>query len=525
VSLREQLLVLRRRWPSVVTVALLAVLLTGAASLLATPTYRATASLFFSLDSAASANELAQGATFTRDQMASYATLATTPAVLDPVISRLELDTDVSTLAGQVSATAGDGTVILNVSVTHTSPEQAARIANTVAETLTNVVEAVGPRDGQSRSALRGTVVSPAATPRYATSPNTRLNVAAGLIAGLLLGVALAVLRENLDTRLRSVPQLRSMTDAPVLGQLTFHPGSASELAVQDRPHGPAAELYRQLRTNTQFLQVGGRPLAMVVTSSVAGEGKSTVAVNLALALAEVSDRVLLVDADLRRPSVAERLGIEGSAGLSTILIGRARFEDVVQQWGSNGLSVLTSGAVPPNPTALLSSEVMTALAAEIAERYDVVVYDTAPVLPVTDALVLSRVADGVVLVAGMRTVRRPQLGEALEAFSRVDARLLGLVVNKVPVRDHAGAVEYTPYVAAPRSWWRRVPWWKPETGAAVSEPPVRRVDAPATVTSLGPGRTPVPSSGRLLSPADNGSPRSGGAPARPMGSGDGRDR
>jgi capsular exopolysaccharide synthesis family protein len=504
-------LVLRRRWRSVVTLTLLGVLLTGVSSMLATPTYQATAGIFFSLDSATSANELAQGATFTRDQMASFATLATTPAVLDRVIDQLDLDTDVSTLAGQVSATAADGTVILDVSVTQTSPQQAARIANAVARTLTNVVEAVGPRDDQSGSALRGTVVTPATTPHYASSPRTKLNVIAGLIAGLLLGVALAVLRENLDTRLRSSGQLRSLTDAPVLGQLTHDPDSATELAVHDRPHGPAAELYRQLRTNTQFLQTGAHPLSMIVTSSVAAEGKSTVAVNLALALAEVSDRVLLVDADLRRPTVADRLGIEGGAGLTTVLIGRATFEDVVQEWGPHRLSVLTSGAVPPNPTALLSSEAMSDLAAEIAERYDVVVYDTAPVLPVTDALVLSRVADGVVLVAGMRTVRRPEVEESLEALARVDSRLFGLVVNRVPAREHAGAFAYTPYVQTPRPWWRRLQrrlhrgygWsWTPARPAAapvtVSAPPVPvRVGATKNDDAPLRGAPPVPAGGR----------------------------
>jgi capsular exopolysaccharide synthesis family protein len=501
VSLREQLAVLRRRWRSLAALSVLGVAVTGGASLAATPTYTATAGIFFSTTSASSANELAQGATFTRDQMSSFATLATTPAVLDLVIDRLHLDTDLPTLAGQVSATAADGTVILNVAVSQTSPEQAARIANAVAETLTDVVENVGPRDAQSGTALRGTVVSPAATPARPSAPTTRLNIIAGLVAGLLLGVASAVVRENVDTRLRSVSQVRSLTDAPVLGQVTVDTASASAVAVQDHPHGPTAEMYRQLRTNTEFLRVGGGPLALVVTSSVAGEGKSTVAVNLALALAEVSQRVLLVDADLRRPSVADRLGLEGAAGLSTVLIGRAAFDGVVQEWGPNRLSVLTSGAVPPNPTALLSSEGMRALAAEVADRFDVVIYDSAPVLPVTDALVLSRLVDGVVLVAGMRTVRRPQLGEALEALDRVEARLLGLVVNKVPVRDHAGAFAYLPYVAAPSPWWRRTArrWGKAGTAR------LRAGGTPASDPApVSPSR-PVPPPPVHARPADRG--------------------
>lgn len=438
-GLREHLKVLRRRWISVVVLTVLAVDLTGTASVLATPVYTSTVSLFFSLESGGNANDLNQGATFTRDQMSSYATLATTPAVLGPVIDDLDLDVDVRSLADQVSATATDETVILDIAVSDTSPRRAAQIADAVADQLTDVVADLSPQNDQGDPSVRSTVVTPANTPRFASSPNTRLNVATGLVAGLLLGVLLALVREALDTRLRDVRQLRTLTDAPLLGQLPVEAASADGLVVNDQPQGAQAELYRQLRTNVQFLQVGGRPLSLVVTSSVPGEGKSTVALNLALAMAEVSDRVLLVDADLRLPTVAHRLGIEGAAGLSTVLVGRAGFDDVVQEWGPRRLHVLTSGLVPPNPTELLASPAMSALAAELAGRYDVVVYDTAPTLPVTDALVLSRCTDGVVLVASTARVRRPQLCEALESLARVDARLLGLVVNMLPAREAAG--------------------------------------------------------------------------------------
>jgi succinoglycan biosynthesis transport protein ExoP len=172
----------------------------------------------------------------------------------------------------------------------------------------------------------------------------------------------------------------------------------------------------------------------MVITSALPGEGKSTVALNLALSLAEVSDRVLLVDADMRRPTVAGRLGIEGAAGLSTVLVGQAAFDDVAQDWGR--LTVLTAGVVPPNPAELLSSPAMAELAAELAARFDVVIWDTAPLLPVTDAQLLARHADGVVLVAGTRTVRRAQLAAALDSLQRVETRLLGVVLNMLSVRS-----------------------------------------------------------------------------------------
>ena len=451
--MRENMDVLRRRWRSVAVVTVIGLLATSVLSLLATPVYTARASLFFSLDIGKTVNEIQQGATFTREQMSSYASLATTPAVLGPVISSIGLDdASANALAGQVSVSAPNGTVILDVEVSDTSPELAAALANAVAESLTDVVEGIGPLDDQSRPTVRGAVIEPAVTPGYASSPNTRLNVLAGFIGGLLLGVVLAFVREALDTRVRGPRELKLVTDAPVLGRPLQDDSPTDGPVVLRRPRGPEAEEYRQLASNVEFLRSADGPLTVVVSSASAGEGASTVAVNLALSLAEVSTRVLLVDANLRRPSVSGRLNIENAVGLSTVLIGRAGFTDVVQEWGPRGLSVLTSGPVPPNPTQLLSSATMTALTAELARRFDVVVYDTTAVLPVTDALLLARAADGLVLVANTRRLRRPRLQEALEALGRADVRLLGVVLHVLPNRRPA-ARQQSPTSANSSRW------------------------------------------------------------------------
>jgi capsular exopolysaccharide synthesis family protein len=170
----------------------------------------------------------------------------------------------------------------------------------------------------------------------------------------------------------------------------------------------------------------------LAVTSSVAGEGKSTVSTNLAIALAETGARVLLVDGDLRRPSVARMLGLEGAAGLTTVLLGRVSAADVVQEWGLHGLDVLPSGAVPPNPTELLGSPAMRRFLQQVRESYDHVVLDTPPLLPVADGAVLSRAADGVVLVANATKVRGHQLAESLTTLEQVGARTSGVVLNQV---------------------------------------------------------------------------------------------
>lgn len=424
--------VLRRHLLGVVVAVVLCAGSALTLSWLATPSYTATAGLFFSLQNASTAGDLVSGGTFTRDQMASFATLATTPAVLGPVVDDLDLPTDAAGLRDRVAVETPNGTVFLEITVTDGSPARAADIANAVADQLTAVVAEVAPADTDGRATVRVRTVTPAAVPEFASSPDTRLNVLAGVLAGLALGVLHALLREALDTRVRDVHRVQALTDAPVLGRLATAAGGDGGLVVADAPRSPQAELFRQLRTNLEFLRIEGEPLSVAVTSALPGEGKSTVAVNLALALAEVCDRVLLVDADLRRPALAGRLGLENSAGLSTVLVGRAALDDVVQPWGDGGLSVLTAGAVPPNPAQLLDSGRLGALLAEVESRYDVVVVDTAPVLPVTDALLVSRCTRGTLLVTDSRRLRRHQLVEALRQLGAARTRLLGVVVNRL---------------------------------------------------------------------------------------------
>ena len=170
----------------------------------------------------------------------------------------------------------------------------------------------------------------------------------------------------------------------------------------------------------------------LLVTSSVANEGKSTIAANLAATLAETGARVVLVDTDLRRPTVAPLLGIEGAAGLTTVLLGRASVADVVQDWGTSGLHVLTSGELPPNPSELVGSPAMRRLMQSLRDDYDYVVLDAPPLLPVADAAILSHAVDGALVVGNVRRVRRAELRDGLQSLESVRGRTLGLVLNQV---------------------------------------------------------------------------------------------
>lgn len=439
--------VLRRRWVSVVLVTLVA-LLGGLAYVLTAPvTYQASASAFFSLTTGNSADDLVQGSTYTQNEVASFAELATSPAVLQPVIDGMGLKTTPSALAQEVQTSVPVGTVIVEVTVTDRSPTRSAQLANEIIRSLSTVVVAIAPKDDAGSSTVSATTVSPAQVPRGPSSPNVPLDLAVALVAGLVVGFGVAWLRETLDTRLRDAGALPQVTDLPVIGSVgSWGQRQTGRLVVTAAPHSPQAESFRVLRTNLQFLQTAeeasGGTQVLALTSSLAGEGKSTIACNLAATLAETGASVVLVDADLRRPAVAGILGLEGGAGLTTVLAGQARVGDVIQDWGSNGLQVLTSGAVPPNPAELLGSPAMRRLVAELRGAYDHIVIDTAPVLPVADAVVLSRIVDGVVVVAQAGRVHKGQLAHALGALEQVSAKVLGVVLNRLRREEHSYAYQ-----------------------------------------------------------------------------------
>jgi receptor protein-tyrosine kinase len=228
------------------------------------------------------------------------------------------------------------------------------------------------------------------------------------------------------------------------------------------------AEAFRAIRTNLRFLDVDNPPRVIVVGSAVPGEGKSTLAVNLSAALAQSGSRVALVEADLRRPRVARYLGLVEGSGLSNVLSGTATVDDVLQTWRDPRLQVLAAGPMPPNPSEMLGSTQMRILLASLRETYDYVVVDSPPLLPVTDGAVLSALSDGCLITARHGTTRRAQLTEAMTVLDRVDAKLLGVVLNGVPSAALAYGYGYG-YAAdrsrmpAPAGGKRRAAWTRRE--------------------------------------------------------------
>ena len=434
-ELTDYIRILRKNWLIIVLATLLGVGAAAAYSLTRTPMYEAQSTVFVSTQAGGTIGEMQQGQTFSQSRVTTYTNLVTTPIVMNPVIAKLDLGVSANALAGAVTASSPLNTTLITISVENSDPLLAADIANALAASLTSAVESIETPNGSDASPVRLTRVKDAITPLAPSSPNVTLNLVLGGLVGLALGIGIAVLRSVLDTRIRTPQDLEPVTDAPLIGAIAFDPKAKDRpLIVHADPLSPRAESFRALRTNLQFLDMGGRA-SFVITSSVPSEGKSTTTINLAIALADAGKRVALLDTDLRKPKVAEYLGIEGGAGLTDVLIGRAEVGDVMHPWGDRTMYVLPAGKIPPNPSELLGSSQMAALLETLEREFDVVLCDAPPLLPVTDAAILARATSGALVVVSAGRTNRHQLSGAVDALQTIGARVAGVVLSMVPTR------------------------------------------------------------------------------------------
>ncbi len=460
-ELSDYIRVLRKNWLVIVVVTLVGLGAAAAYSLTRTPLYEAESRVFVSTQTSGSVQELQQGSAFTQQRVTTYVNLVTTPIVINPVLDELDLDMTAGQLAKQVSASAPLNTTLIGITVTDADPVLAADIANALGASLTTAVEDIETPAGQELSPVKLTRVQDALPTNVPVSPNVPLNLALGALVGLALGIGFAVLRTVLDTKVRSARDINNLTDRPILGAIPFDPKAQERpLILHADPYNPRSEAFRALRTNLQFIEMDGGH-SFVVTSSIPSEGKSTTTVNLAIALADAGKRVALIDTDLRKPKVAEYLGIEGGAGLTDVLIGRAKVGDVMLPWGKRPLFVLPAGKVPPNPSELLGSKQMAQLLEAISRDFDVVLLDAPPLLPVTDAAVLARVTSGALVVVAAGRTTSGQFEGALTALETVEAKVAGVILTMVPTRGadaygygygygYGGYGAYTSATAAP---------------------------------------------------------------------------
>lgn len=296
-------------------------------------------------------------------------------------------------------------------------------------------------------------VLSTAYVPDTPVSPNLPLNLAIGLVIGIFVGSALAFVRDYFDDSVKSKEVVDRVTGVSTLGLIPkVAPGH--ELVTVTSPTAPAAEAFRLLRTSVKFLGIERNVRVVQITSPSPGEGKTMVAANLAVAFAQAGDRVVLVGGDLRRPRLEEVVDVPLTPGLTAVLIGDVTLPQAIQTAdGVPNLSVLPAGYPPPNPSELLSGERARRLIDVLGQTYDVVIIDCPPVLPVTDSLVLARMADTTLLVTSANKTSKRSLTRAVELLRQVDAPLSGTVLNSASADDTFSTepYRYESTIRAPR--------------------------------------------------------------------------
>ena len=443
-ELKDYIRVIRKRW-RIIMAAMLVVLAGAALATTFSPkVYEAQTQLFVSTSGGNDSGALLQGSSFTQQRVKSYADIMTSPKVLDPVIEKLGLDTTAAKLATQITATVPLDTVLIQVTVTDGSPRRAAEVADALGKEFTTAVAELEAVSKTTPSPVKVSIVSTPTVPTAPISPKPTRNLALGVVLGLLLGLGLALLRDLLDTTIKGEKDCAEVTEATVLGSIGFDPDAAKRpLILQADPHSGRAEAFRTLRTNLQFVDAANHPRSILFTSSLPAEGKTTTSANLAITMAAGGARVCVVEGDLRRPRLLEYMGMDGSVGLTNVLIGQANLSDVLQQFTNASLYVLGAGSIPPNPSELLGSAAMEKTLRELESRFDVVIIDAPPLLPVTDAAVLSTITGGTIVVVGSGLVDRDHLARSLQSLDAVNGRVLGLVLNQLPTK---GADAYSYY-------------------------------------------------------------------------------
>ena len=476
-DLADYFRMLRAYWKAIVAFTLLATLAAVGWTVLQPKIYSSDSSGIVVTPGSDNVSLSLAGDSLAKAKVKNYESVAKSRLVADRVIQALDLKTSADALLGSISVKVPLDTAEIRVTAESTDPSTAQRVADAWVNGLAAQVEAIETVPAGEEAIASGTASTPGAEapanttatavrvlplgkavlPSSPTSPNLKLNLALGGLVGLALGVAYAVIRRHLDRRIRKAAEIEQLFGVPVIGTLPVDHRLDQKSTILDagtavQVHdagGAMGEALRELRTNISFLDVDQPPRIIVVTSSVQSEGKSTVTANLAVTMAAAGENVVVVDGDLRRPTLVDVFNLVPGVGVTDVLTGTAELADVLQPWGAlPNLSVLGSGRIPPNPSELLGSRAMKSMLNSLAEDA-IVLIDAPPLLPVTDAAVLSKVADGAIVVIRTGKTTQEQVGQSLGNLEKVKGRILGAVLNYVPTKGTDSYSYYGTYASS----------------------------------------------------------------------------
>lgn len=449
-GLRHYAGVVRRRWPIVVTVPVVAVALAVALSAIQTPKYEATTKIVVGQGKGLFQPGVAYAV---QPFTATMGNLVKSNVVAADVIRRLGLQLTTQQLLSEVSVVVDPTTAVIQVSVVDPSTERAVAIARQVGVVFSHLVkQRFGGTDQPVSSGANGTTLTqlpltatifdPAHALPGRVSPRPVRDAVIAAVLGLFLGLLGAFLREHFDRKLRTREAVEAAFGTPVIGQIPWIRIGDNESSVSADRRSGAPEAFRHLRANLQYLAVAKPLRTILVTSASAGQGKTTVTANLAVAIARSGATTVAIEADLRRPQLAQAFGARRAGpGLTGLLVGAADVETAVAEVlvhddvpgaPPSVVSLLPSGPLPPNPSELLSSLQMRHTLDELTAMYDHVLIDSPPLLLVADSLELARVVDGVVVVARRNNVTSEEAKEVRSLAERLGLSLVGVVLTDV---------------------------------------------------------------------------------------------
>lgn len=428
-------------WRVIVTAASIGLSLAALWTFIQQKEYTAESTAIVFTGSSSSAGQGAQADQFAKTKATQYKTLAESSVVVNRAYELAKL-----TPGGTVGVAVPLDTPQIKIRVVRNNPHDAASLANAYIESLAGAVQRIenGTVDGSPQVGLPSIVkiqtFVPAVAPSIPSSPRVKLALALGLLLGLMAGLGAAAMRSILDRRIRSDRVIEEQFGVSVVGLIPIHTrqeGQRRLAGVESRAIGGegfrTVEAFKELRTNLQFMNPDHPPRVIAVTSPLPEEGKSTVALNLAVTIASRGQKVVLVDGDLRRPTVAKSFGFPEGVGLTDVIVGNAALEEVISDVPETpGMRVLGCGPIPPNPSEILSSERFGTLLRDLAKDAMVIV-DAPPLIPVTDAAIIAARFDGALIVIQAGRTNRDQLAKALSNLAKVKAPVLGAVLNRVP--------------------------------------------------------------------------------------------
>lgn len=438
-TVSDLLRALKRHW--LLEIILFVVVVGGMAgyTFTVTPMYTTQAQLMAKNSDGAMTTGAASG---TASPLTGYAQLVQSDAVLEPVVDNLGLHTTVTNLRNNVSAYVSDGSAFVNMTVTYTDPNDSVAILNELVKQLNKQITSDGS------SGIQLSIIQKPVVPSAPSSPNVKGNMVIGVVAALIVAAAGAVIREMSDNSVRTKADIQAIITAPILSSVPKSPTLAGRTpAVIVKPRGHAAEEFRRLATNLSFVRDnrGTRSNVLVVTSAMPGEGKTTISVNLAAAFAEKGESVLLIDADVRHPSVAKGLGISNGVGLIQMLTNQVDAQTAVQKYWKPELQVLPVEDNEAAASVILSSSVMENMIDQAAKHYDHVIIDTAPIQVSNDASLFARNGATLLLVVSQTVGSKKVLRDVARELKVSRAKISGVAFNRV-AHEHSRKGNYYYY-------------------------------------------------------------------------------